>query len=181
MTFPYSEEAHRTAREKGFYDEGHDQSIVATKLGLILTEIDEAQDAFNGIPDDKGEISDVHEELADVVIRAADLAGYLQNHEEGYSATIPGVMQFPGMITINEAFQEVIKYVIKMIQYDRKELDDRRRNGELLSRLYALTDAVESLSREILYDTRPNDKLRNAIEKKLSSNNDRPRYHGRRY
>jgi NTP pyrophosphatase (non-canonical NTP hydrolase) len=65
---------HRTAREKGWWDNGCN---VPEKLCLIHSEVSEALEAFrNGIePGQKGWIG---EELADVIIRIFDLCCYLR-------------------------------------------------------------------------------------------------------
>lgn len=179
--FPYADVAHRTAIEKGFYDQGHDQSIVATKLALIQTEIDEAHDAYHGVPDDSGKVSNLQEELADIIIRAADLAGYLENHDAGYFDVTPSIMESSSEMTIDQLFFRMMKYTAKAVQMDRKELDDRVRNSKLRAMLYNLVFDVDDISRTVQKDYSANTTLKAAVERKLESNTDRPRYHGRRY
>lgn len=74
-------QAHTTAREKGFWDvprvmlaEDKDAKV-CQKLALIHSEVSEAVEAIRQADPTKNNLS---EELADIVIRVADLAGYLQ-------------------------------------------------------------------------------------------------------
>ncbi|MDC6267739.1 MazG nucleotide pyrophosphohydrolase domain-containing protein [Lysinibacillus fusiformis] len=60
-------EAHKTAIQKGWYDE---QRETGTILALVHSEVSEALEA-----DRKGESQKFQEELADVCIRVFDLAG----------------------------------------------------------------------------------------------------------
>lgn len=60
-------EAHKTAIQKGWYDE---QRETGTILALIHSEVSEALEA-----DRKGEMQQFQEELADICIRVFDLAG----------------------------------------------------------------------------------------------------------
>jgi NTP pyrophosphatase (non-canonical NTP hydrolase) len=73
--------AHATAVSHGFWDDAptweHDDNlsrqILAAKLMLIVSEVAEAVDAR-----DNGDFADAYaEELADIIIRIADLSGYL--------------------------------------------------------------------------------------------------------
>lgn len=76
-------EAHQTATKNGFWDDRRDNPIgIATALMLINSELVEAMNVDRvtdvaklevGHPD----LEKFGEELADVVIRLADLAGYL--------------------------------------------------------------------------------------------------------
>jgi NTP pyrophosphatase (non-canonical NTP hydrolase) len=69
-------EAHRISIDKGFWDERGKLPRAfgqAVALGLIYTEVTEAMEAVRdpGDPPD-----DLAEELADIIIRVADLAGW---------------------------------------------------------------------------------------------------------
>ena len=59
--------AHGNAREKGFWDEPRE---VGTILALIHSEVSEALEAHR-----HGDYDEFAEELADILIRVADLAG----------------------------------------------------------------------------------------------------------
>lgn len=75
------EQAHKNAKDKGFWDEWElsllDDSLhnnfIATRLVLIHSEVSEALEALRS-----GDMDNFAEELADVVIRVADLAGGLE-------------------------------------------------------------------------------------------------------
>ena len=69
------EKAHKTAVEHGFYNHVHedrDGICVPSKIALIHSELSEA------LEDDRIGSSKIGEELADAVIRIADLAEYLK-------------------------------------------------------------------------------------------------------
>lgn len=78
--------AHSNAIDKGFWDEWElslmDDSlynnVIATRLALIHSEVSEALEALR-----VGDMENFAEELADVVIRVADLAGGLGIDLEG--------------------------------------------------------------------------------------------------
>ncbi|CCJ32873.1 MazG-like family protein [Caloramator australicus] len=76
-------EAHTNASDKGFWedifdikflrlDEMHWNNAIAARLALIHTEVSEATEALR-----KDDFENFKEELADIVIRVADLAGGL--------------------------------------------------------------------------------------------------------
>ena len=71
--------------EKGFWDEGGNDLIVPTKLALIHDEVSEAlqvhRDRYGDSPENRSGMTDDQEaefteELADIIIRTLDLAGY---------------------------------------------------------------------------------------------------------
>jgi len=66
------QKAHLNALDKGFWDAGSTGQEVGTKIALIHSEVSEALEA-----DRHGDEDAVAEELADVVIRVADLCGGL--------------------------------------------------------------------------------------------------------
>lgn len=191
--FRYAKDSHESARDKGFYDAGHSSALIPTKLALILTEIYEASDAFHGIPDDKGEISSFEDEMADIVIRASDLAGYLIYHAEGYDPKVAYNAQDYVKHSPDD-FAFLSRLVAQMVQLDRKTLNDRERNSLLLSHLHSFIDAVIHVyyrkyvqyksaylpNKESPFTVEASD-LHSAIMNKLRSNVSRPKYHGRRY
>lgn len=76
--------AHANA-DKGFWDEGDNELIVPTKLALIHDEVSEAlqvhRDRYGDGPENKSGMTDDQEqdfteELADIIIRTLDLAGF---------------------------------------------------------------------------------------------------------
>ena len=83
-----TKKAHKNAMEKGFWEDRDDiegsvymskkvkdelyHNVIATRLALIASEVGEAVEALR-----KGEGYNFNEELADIVIRVADLAGGL--------------------------------------------------------------------------------------------------------
>lgn len=76
---------HTTAQSKGFWRDRDEKFYVATKLGLITTEVAEAIEADRKKLKDKDlpQYDGVAVELADVVIRALDLmTGLGYNPEE---------------------------------------------------------------------------------------------------
>lgn len=62
-------EAHRVAEEHGFHENRDNPLATPTALGLIMREASEALESHR-----KGQTDKVAEELADVVLRTADLA-----------------------------------------------------------------------------------------------------------
>jgi NTP pyrophosphatase (non-canonical NTP hydrolase) len=66
------DEAHKTASEKGFWDnqDRENTTVILCKLMLITTEVAEAAEAIR-----HGNEENFKEELADVCIRIFDLAG----------------------------------------------------------------------------------------------------------
>ena len=71
--------AHQTAKEKGFYDP---PPTVPERLCLIHSEVSEALEAFRDGDNDLriaegGKPEGIPSELADIVIRVADMAAYL--------------------------------------------------------------------------------------------------------
>lgn len=66
--------SHDYAKNKGFWNDQNteDKRVIATKLMLIVTEVAEAMEAIR-----KEGFGNLGEELADVVIRVADLSGAL--------------------------------------------------------------------------------------------------------
>lgn len=78
-----SSHSHHAHLEKGWWDELHlkpDDLMVASKLLLIMTEIAEAAEGFRRFSQDKNlqHRQAIEVELADAVIRIADLAGFLK-------------------------------------------------------------------------------------------------------
>lgn len=67
------EEAHKNAREKGFWESrqsNDDVTWVLSRLALIHSEVSEAAEAYR-----KGDEAEFKEELADIAIRLADMCG----------------------------------------------------------------------------------------------------------
>lgn len=61
--------AHENAKEKGFWEKPRE---FGTLIALIHSELSEALEAHR-----KNDMENLEEELADVIIRVADLCGYL--------------------------------------------------------------------------------------------------------
>jgi NTP pyrophosphatase (non-canonical NTP hydrolase) len=70
---------------KGFWDESHNSLIIPTKLALVHDEVSEAlqvhRDRYGDGPENDSGMTDDQEaefaeELADIIIRTLDLAGY---------------------------------------------------------------------------------------------------------
>lgn len=77
-----------TSETKGFWDIPNPEIIIPIKLALLHSEVTEALDVHRNVYDDSEEDpligmtdmqeQDFTEELADVIIRALDLAGYYE-------------------------------------------------------------------------------------------------------
>lgn len=64
---------YRVSKDHGFHDYSEVPFNVGEKLALIHSEVSEALEAVRGKPEDNNLV----EELADIIIRVADLAGYM--------------------------------------------------------------------------------------------------------
>lgn len=70
LTAELQKKIHETTLSKGFWDTDPTHDQIGAKLALIFAEVAEATEAYR-----KGQpLSDIAEELADVVIRCYDLA-----------------------------------------------------------------------------------------------------------
>lgn len=71
------EEIHKTAVEKGFYDDPFDHNFVLAKLALVASEVSEVLEAYRK---QQGGAK-IAEEMADVFIRLADLWVAMQENQ----------------------------------------------------------------------------------------------------
>lgn len=167
--------AHETSKEKGFYDPGRDQSIHATKLALICTEIKELGDACDLIDSDPKEVG---KELADIVIRAMDLFAFCGGDQE---PEISVRSEVPDWISVWELRSDMYDLVADAVQADRKILDDADRDRSLRGYLASLIGLCYDVTNWINRVYRRSYNLDDEVRAKMGSNTERPRYHGRRY
>lgn len=149
--FLLAQEANSIAREHGFWEPTTCKAPVATKVALIHTEIEEYRE------------SETLEELADIVIRALDLAVAMDIAP--HHMTIPDVM-LAGRPLADALALELHRLAAAVTQADRK--DD-----------HAAAEAALMGLVEVCFRADVN--LWPAVEAKMARNRDRPRLHDRRY
>ena len=77
-----AQEIYRLARDNGFYEREGEDSFIGYRLALIHSEVSEALEAYR---DD--DMSNLYEELADIIIRVLDLSAYIGADIEGWILT----------------------------------------------------------------------------------------------
>lgn len=174
--------AHAMVKSKGFYDTPPNVGVL---LMLIISELGEALEAHRKdrrcrlpLIDEEMDaagferhIKDSFEdELADAVIRIADLSGYL-----GIFPKWPGTVEMEDHFTPGSALFDVTRIIVDGTRYYSPGGDSRNGYivdpvllGEAVAMLYALAKAM-------------NIDLDRHIQLKMQYNSTRPRLHGKQY
>lgn len=151
-----AQDAHRIAVSKGFWRRETSASVVATKVALIHTEIEEVRDA------DRLDI-DIGDELADIAIRTLDLAVSLDTPLVDYD-----IMSTP--VAVETEIEDLHTAAALITQSDRRD-DPATRRAALIH-----------LIRSLLYIASERDlDLWSLVQIKQEYNRNRPELHDRRY
>lgn len=163
-------DAHRTAQSHGFWEVQTSRNPIATKVALIHTEIDELQDALSGD-------GDPLEELADVVIRALDLAVAIDVNVSAYSRIISS--GDPGMEPPDHPLYSLEDTALLSLHSCAARVTTSDRRGEDAATATHLLHLIQE-SFDVAAVLGLGD-LVSAIRSKMARNRERPRLHGRKY
>lgn len=152
------ERAHVTARAKGFWDGPREN--VAEKLALIATEVAEFQEATTP--------EEALEEIADVVIRTFDLAGYL------------GHTFKPECLSGHPPFADSKRKFVHGLHFCTAKATQANRSGKR-TREYGNLSAIVYLCADYTRRLYGPGRLEEAILRKMEKNESRPRLHGKLY